>query len=132
MVESILIGIAVRLESEMPHATFNYHRYTRNDGVTFHAIKVGSSASGASGTGWGAPSAADGPAPYGFHPRVVYVLHPASGRKRAVPVATPAAFAALLAGGQSISMPELTDIDGEDWEVMGRREERGPVVHLIH
>lgn len=115
----------------MAHATYDYYRYTRNDG-TFCAIKVGSSAAGAAGTGFAAASAADPPAPYGFHPRVVYVLHPASGRKRAVPVATPAAFAALLAGGQSISMPELTDVDGEDWEVMGRREERAPVVHRIH
>ena len=116
----------------MPHATYNYYRYTRDDGTTFHALKVGSSAAGAAGTGFGAASAADPPAPYGFHPRVVYVLHPASQRKRAVPVATPTAFAALTAGGQSISMPELTDIDGEDWEVIGGRGERAPVAHLIH
>jgi hypothetical protein len=115
----------------MPHATYNYYRYTRNDG-SFCAIKLGSSAAGASGTGFGSPSAADDPAPYGFHPRVVYVLHTASQRKRAVPVATPAAFATLTAGGASISMPELGDIDGEDWEVIGKREERSPVVHLIH
>lgn len=116
----------------MANATYNYHRYTRNNGTTFHAIKLGSSASGATGLGFGAASATDPPAPYGFRPRIVYVLHPATQRKRAVPVATPAAFATLTAGGQSISMPELGDIDGEDWNVIGGRDERAPVPHLIH
>lgn len=115
----------------MPNAQYNYYRYTRNAGG-FVAIKLGSSAAGAAGTGFVAASATDPPAPYGFRPRVVYVLHPATQRKRAIPVATAAAFAALTAGGQSLSLPELGDVDGEDWNVIGGRDERVPVPHLIH
>ena len=115
----------------MANATYNYYRYTRNDG-SFCAIKIGSSAAGATGLGWGAASATDDPAPYGFRPRRVYVLHPATQRKRAVPVATPAAFATLQAGGVSISLPELTDVDGETWNVVGGREEHAPAPHIIH
>jgi hypothetical protein len=110
---------------------FNYYRYTDNAG-NFHAVKVSSSAVGATGLGWGAPSAADPPAPKGFHPRVVYFLEPVSQRKRAVPCATPAAFAALRApGAAAVSLPDDNLLIGLNWNVIGGREERFRNVHLL-
>lgn len=112
--------------------TFNYHRYTNNAGG-FYAVKVGSSAVEAIGTGWAAASAADPPAPKGFHPRVVYFLHPGTQRKRAVPVATPAAYAALREPGHAaVSLPDDNALIGPDWNIIGGREERHKVPHLIH
>jgi hypothetical protein len=110
---------------------FNYYRYTDNNAANW-AVKVSSSAAGATGLGWGAPSAADPAAPKGFHPRVVYFLEPATQRKRAVPCATPAAFAALRAPGHAaVSLPDDNALVGPDWTVIGGREERFKTPHVI-
>jgi hypothetical protein len=112
--------------------TFDYFRYTDNNGGHW-AVKVGSSATGATGLGWGSPSAADPPIPKGARLRMVYFLHPASQRKRAVPCGTPAAFAALKASGASpVSLPDDNQLVGDTWNAIGGREEKLPTVHLIH
>lgn len=115
-------------------ATFNYYRYTRNDGATNYAVKVRSDVASTGGLGWGAPSAADPPRPFGFRLRRVYSRDPATGRRRADPVATPAAFAALLAGGQQLNLQDVGVVGSVVFNVEGGREEgfsRG-APHLIH
>lgn len=112
--------------------TFNYFRYTDNNGGHW-AAKVGSSATGATGLGWAAASAADPMVPKGTRLRAIYFLEPGSQRKRAVPCATPAAFAALKApGAAAVSLPDDNQLVGSNWNVIGGREERFPTVHLIH
>jgi hypothetical protein len=112
--------------------TFNYFRYTDNAGGHW-AVKVGSSATGATGLGWSAASAADPAIPKGSRLRCIYFLHPATQRKRAVPCGTPAAFAALKApGAAAVSLPDDNQLIGDSWNVIGGREEKLPTVHLIH
>lgn len=115
-------------------ATFNYFRYTRNDGVTNYAVKVRSDVAGVGGLGWGAASAADPPRPAGFRLRKIYSRDPTTGRRRADPVATPAAFAALLAGGQNILLEDVGIAGTVQFNVEGGREEgfRRGAPHLIH
>jgi hypothetical protein len=112
--------------------TFNYFRYTDNNGGNW-SVKVGSSATQAGGLGWGSASASDPPIPKGSRLRAVYFLHPATQRKRAVPCATAAAFAALKAPGHAaVSLPDDNQLIGDGWNVIGGREEKLPTVHLIH
>ena len=112
--------------------TFDYHRYVDNNANNY-AVRVSSSAVGATGFGWGAASAADPAPPKGFHPRVVYMYHPATKRKRAIPCGTPAAFAALRAPGHAaVSLPDDNQLIGDDWTIVGGREERFRTPHLIH
>ena len=112
--------------------TFDYFQYTDNSGATW-SVKVGSSATQAAGLGWGSHSNADPGIPKGSRLRAVYFLHPATQRKRAVPCATPAAFAALKAPGHAgVSLPDDNQLIGDTWNVIGGREEKIPTVHLIH
>lgn len=115
-------------------ATFNYYAYTRNDGATLYSVKVRSDVAAVAALGWGAPSAANPARPFGFRVRKVYSRDPATGRRRADPVATPAAFAALLAGGQTVALEEIGAAAATTYNVEGGREEgfkRG-APHLIH
>lgn len=112
-------------------AQMNYYRYTRNDGATHNAIRHRVDLALA-GLGFAAASAADAPLAQGVSPRVVYCLHSASGRRRAVVCATPAAYATLTAGGQTLTLPDVGDADGDTWNVTGGRDERVRAPHLIH
>jgi hypothetical protein len=112
-------------------AQMNYYRYTRNDGTTYNAIRHRVDLALA-GLGFGAASAADPSLPRSVYPRVVYCLHPASGRRRSIVCATPAAFATLTAGGQTLTLPDVGDADGDTWNVTGGRGERVRAPHLIH
>lgn len=111
---------------------FNYFRYTRNDGTTHYAIRHRTDLAAITGFGFGAASAADPAPPKGFRPRVVYSLDPATGRKRADVVATPAAYAALTAAGSTIDLPETGSATATTFNVTGGRDEGVKTPHLIH
>jgi hypothetical protein len=113
--------------------TFNYFSYTANDGATEYSVKIADDIGDTVGLGWGAPDASN-PAPtLGFRPRRVYVRHPASGRNRAVPVGTPAAYAALVnTPGSTISLFSVTEAAAQTWNVRGGREEKFRTPNLIH
>jgi len=113
----------------------NYFRYTANDGSTHYAIKVETDIAAETGLGFGSASAADPAPPKGFHPRVVYCKAPSGSRTRAVPVATPAAFATLKISGATVGLPEKGSATDLTWTVTNVREERftrGSKPHLIH
>jgi hypothetical protein len=113
--------------------TMNYFAYTRNDGSTLNCIRVATDIAAATGLGFGDASAAHPAPPIGFRPRGVYLLDPATGRKRREPVATPAAYATLTGPGEhTIDLEELGSGTATTWTVTGGREEHVPVVHLIH
>jgi hypothetical protein len=111
----------------------NYYAYTRNDGTTVNCIRVAADIAAAAGLGFSAASADHAAPPIGFRPRGVYLLDPATGRKRREPVATPAAFATLTGpGAHTVDLEELGSGTATTWNVTGGREEHVPVVHLIH
>jgi hypothetical protein len=113
----------------------NYYRYTADDGATHYAVKEISYLASITSLAWGAASAADPAPPLGFRPRVVYVRDPTSGRTRQCKVATAAAYAALLAGGQTIALPDMGSGTAVTFNVTNGRGEgfnRGTRPHLIH
>jgi hypothetical protein len=115
-------------------STMNYFRYTNNAATDF-AIKEEVDIAAATGTGFGTASAADPSPPFGFVPRVVYVKNTASGRRRSVRIATAAAYATLMAGGGSLTLPEKGSGTALVWNVTNGRDEhqkRGTIPHLIH
>lgn len=111
--------------------TFNFHEYTLDSGTAV-AVKISSSAAGAAGCGWGSPSDAVPMAPKGLRMRQVYVLHAATGRKRAIPVATVAAYGALTSAGGTMTLPDDNSAAGTSWIVTSGRGEHLTVPHLIH
>ena len=113
--------------------TYNYFAYTRDDGETVCSIRLADDIADSAGLGFGGPSAANPPPPLHHKPRQVYLLHPATGRKRAVSVATPAAYGALLnTPGATVSLFSVTEAAAQNWGVVGGRGERVRPPHLIH
>lgn len=111
---------------------FNFFRYTRNDGATHYAIRHRIDLAAIADFGFAAASAADPPAPKGFRPRVVYLLDPVTGRKRADVVATPAAYATVTAAGHTIALPEVGSAGTTTFGSTGGRDEGVKTPHLIH
>jgi hypothetical protein len=117
----------------------NYFAYTRNDGTTVVAIKTAQDIANTAGLGFtrnvgnlGVPDAAHPAPPKGFRARRVYLLDPATQRKRTEVVATPAAFATLTGtGGQTVTLDEITG-GTTTWNVTGGRDEKVTSPHIIH
>src|ERR687886_914345 len=116
-------------------ATFNYYTYTRDDGTTAYSTKVRSDIVGVAALGWGAPASTAPKKPAGFRLRVVYARDRTTGRRRALPVATQAAYRTLTpdTGGQVVALADIGATGTVDWSVEGGRPEgfRRGVPHAI-
>jgi hypothetical protein len=113
----------------------NWFRYTRDDGTTHVSVKTLAYIAATTDFGFGAASGADPLPPYGFKPRVIYLAHTATNRNRKEVVSTPAAYTALMAGNQTVDLPEEGSATLTTWRVTNGRGEhfsRGGIPGNIH